>query len=74
MLLVFICFKFRYVVTRTDGVQQIVNHSNNPSSDRITTTWNGLSSCRAYKFTIKCKIQGEDCQGDHLTFYAVTTC
>ena len=74
ILPVFIYFTFRYEVTRTDGVQQVVNHSNNQSSSRITTTWDGLSSCRAYKFTVKCKIQGEDCQGDPLSFYATTLC
>ena len=74
MLLLFLYFTFRYAVTRTDGVQQVVNHNTNPSTNRITTTWNGLSPCRAYTFTVQCKIQGEDCQGESLTFYAATLC
>ena len=59
-------------MTRADGVQQVVSHSNNPSSDRITTTWDGLSAGTTYTFTVQCKIQGEDCQGDPLTFTATT--
>ena len=65
---------FRYEVTRTGGVQQTVSHSNNQSSSRISTTWDGLSLCTTYTLMVKCKIQGEDCQGDPLTFTANTSC
>ena len=61
-------------MTRTGGgVKQTVSHNTNPSSDRITTTWTGLSKWTTYTFTVQCKIQGEDCQGDPLTFTATTT-
>ena len=64
---------FRYEVTKTGGVQQVVRHDNNPSSNRITITWSGLSPGVIYTFTVQCKIQGEDCQGDPLTFTASTS-
>ena len=67
-------FTFRYEVTRNDDVQQVVSHETNPSSNRITTIWIGLSAGTTYTFTVKCKIQGEDCQGDPLTFTASTLC
>ena len=60
-------------MTRTDGTTQTVGHANNPSSSRVTTTWNGLSQRTTYTFTVKCKIQGEDCQGDPVSFFASTT-
>ena len=65
---------FRYKVTRADGIQQTVSHNNNPSSSRISTAWDGLSSCKTYRFAVQCKIQGEDCQGDPYTFTAATSC
>ena len=60
-------------MTRTDGVQQTISHDKNPSSNRISTRWTGLSQWTTYTFTVQCKIQGEDCHGDPLTFSAKTT-
>ena len=61
-------------MTRTDGgVAQTVSHGDNPGSNRVTTTWTGLKKWTTYTFTVQCKIQGEDCQGNALTFTASTT-
>ena len=65
---------FRYEVNRTDRAQQVVSHNTNPSSNRVITTWSGLSPCTAYTFTVQCRIQGEECRGESLTFYAATLC
>ena len=61
-------------MNRTDGAQQVVSHNTNPSSNRVITTWSGLSSCTAYTFTVQCRIQGEKCPGESQTFYAATLC
>ena len=64
---------FRYIITRNGEItQQTVSHDTNPNSNRITTTWSGLNPGVTYTFTVQCKIQGEDCQGDPLTFTATT--
>ena len=61
-------------MTRTDGgITQTVSHDANPNSNRTTTTWDGLSPRTTYTFKVKCKIQGEDCQGNSLTFTATTS-
>ena len=65
---------FRYIITRDGGsYPQTVSHDTNPNSNRITTTWSGLSPGVVYTFTVQCKIQGEDCQGDPSKFTASTT-
>ena len=71
---VFLYCTFRYEVTRSGGgVAQTVSHGTNPSSNRVTTTWTGLIQWTTYTFTVQCKIQGEACQGNALTFSATTT-
>ena len=49
-----------------------MSHNANPNSNRITTTWDGLSPGVTYTFTVQCKIQGVDCQEDPLRFTATT--
>ena len=44
-----------------------------PSTERIKISWTGLKPGQTYTFTVKCDIQGEDCQGDPVTFTATTT-
>ena len=62
-------------MTRADnGVKQAVGHDTNSSSNRITTKWDGLSPGATYTFTVQCKIQGEDCQGDPLRITGSTSC
>ena len=66
---------FRYIITRNGEITpQTVSHDTNPDSNRVTTTWSGLSPGVTYTFTVQCKIQGVDCQGDPLTFTARTSC
>ena len=36
------------------------------------TTWDGLASGETYTFTVTCQLQGEDCEGDPVTFTAST--
>ena len=59
---------------RTDeGIKQTVSHNTNPSSNRITITWDGLIQWTTYTFTVQCKIQGEGCHGNPYNFSASTT-
>ena len=51
--------------------QQTISHSDS-SSSRISTTWSGLTPGVTYTFTVTCKLHGEDCEGDPVTFTVTT--
>ena len=69
-------FAIRYSVMRTGlDEPQVANHTTDPDSTRIVTTWTGLNPGETYTFTVICKIQGENCPGTPPTFTAKTaTC
>ena len=63
---------FSYIITiNAAWRQQTVSH-NGSSSSRISTTWSGLSPGVTYTFTVTCQLQGENCEGDPVTFTATT--
>ena len=65
-------YLFSYTITISGGsAQQTISH-NDVSSSRILTTWSRLNPGETYTFTITCELQGEDCEGDPVTFTATT--
>ena len=68
-------FSLSYIITRSgDSSPKTVNHTNGVSLSRISTTWDGLAPGETYTFTVKCTLQGEDCEGDPVIFTASTCC
>ena len=64
---------FSYTIARTgENTEQTVNHADYSSSRKISTTWDGLAPGETYTFTVTCQLQGEDCEGDPVTFTAST--
>ena len=68
-------FSLSYIITRSgDSSPKTVYHTNDVSLSRISTTWDGLAPGETYTFTVTCQLQGEDCEGDPVTFTASTCC
>ena len=68
-------FSLSYIITRGGASSpKTVNHTNDVGSSRISTTWDGLVPGETYTFTVTCQLQGEDCEGDPVTFTASTCC
>ena len=63
---------YRYSVQRSGSSKsQVINHDS--GSNRVVTTWTGLSPQQSYTFTIIYKIQGEQYPGTLPTFTVSTT-
>ena len=74
-VLLIVMLSLSYIITRSGGSSpKTVYHTNDVGSSRIFTTWDGLAPGVTYTFTVTCQLQGEDCEGDPITFTASTCC